>query len=156
MAKHWQTVLLDSFRLCPGSLQWGVGKPPSLSVAKRSLGTLAWEYDLLNPKCEGGDKIDRSPRSTLLALLAPRRLAHLEKYHAPLWKRRDECPEATPELVCYDEVVVECDAEQAAVVKVWLEKAMADGMDAIMYDTDEVDVPVEGEARLARRWGEGD
>jgi DNA polymerase-1 len=33
---------------------------------------------------------------------------------ALLWERRGECPEAVPVLVCHDEVVVECDAEQAA------------------------------------------
>ena len=61
-----------------------------------------------------------------------------------------------PVLVCHDEVVVECDAEQAADVKGWLERAMIAGMDAVMNGTDEVDVPVEVEARIARSWGEGD
>ena len=32
---------------------------------------------------------------------------------ALLWERRDECPEAMPVLACHDEVVVECDAQQA-------------------------------------------
>jgi DNA polymerase I-like protein with 3'-5' exonuclease and polymerase domains len=50
-----------------------------------------------------------------------------------------------PVLVCHDEVVVECDAEKAADVKAWLEKAMIEGMDAVMNGTDEVDVPVEVE-----------
>jgi DNA polymerase I-like protein with 3'-5' exonuclease and polymerase domains len=35
---------------------------------------------------------------------------------ALLWERRDECPGAFPVLVCHDEVVVECDAEQAAEI----------------------------------------
>jgi len=41
-------------------------------------------------------------------------------------------------------------------VKFWLERAMIEGMDVVLNDTDEVDVPVEVEARIARSWGEGD
>jgi DNA polymerase I-like protein with 3'-5' exonuclease and polymerase domains len=58
-------------------------------------------------------------------------------------------------LVCHDEVVVECEAEQAAEAKVWLEKGMIEGMEAVLNGTDEVDVPLEVEARMARSWGEG-
>ena len=60
-----------------------------------------------------------------------------------------------PVLVCHDEVVVECDAEQAAEAKIWLEKAMIEGMEAVLKGTDEVQVPVEVESRIARSWGEG-
>jgi DNA polymerase I-like protein with 3'-5' exonuclease and polymerase domains len=60
-----------------------------------------------------------------------------------------------PVLVCHDEVVVECDAEQAVDVKVWLGRAMIEGMDAVMNGTVEVLVAVEVEARIARSWGEG-
>jgi DNA polymerase I len=74
---------------------------------------------------------------------------------ALLWERRGECPEATPVLVCHDEVIVECDAEQAADVKAWLEKAMIEGMRAVLNGTDEVEIPVEVEARIAKTWGEG-
>jgi DNA polymerase I len=74
---------------------------------------------------------------------------------ALLWERRNHCPGAVPVLVCHDEVVVECDAEKAADVKAWLEKAMIEGMDAVMNGTDEVDVPVEVEARIVRSWSEG-
>ena len=73
---------------------------------------------------------------------------------ALLWEQRDKCPGAIPVLVCHDEVVVECDAEQAAEVKAWLEKAMIEGMEAALNDTDEADVPVEVEARKVRSWGE--
>jgi len=52
-------------------------------------------------------------------------------------------------------VVVECDAEQAMDVKDWLEKAMVEGMNTVLNGTDEVDVPVEVEARIATSWGEG-
>jgi DNA polymerase-1 len=72
-----------------------------------------------------------------------------------LWERRDECPGAVPILVCHDEVVVACDAEQAAGAKTWLEKAMIEGMNAVMNSTGKARVPVEVDARIARRWGEG-
>ena len=74
---------------------------------------------------------------------------------ALLWERRDECAGAVPVLVCHDEVVVECDAEQVTDVKVWLEKAMIEGTEAVLNSTNEVDVPVEVEARMVRSWGEG-
>jgi DNA polymerase I len=69
---------------------------------------------------------------------------------ALLWERRGECPGAVPVLVCHDEVVVEYDTEQAADTKVWLERAMIEGMDVILNGTDEVDVPIEVEARIAK------
>ncbi len=59
-----------------------------------------------------------------------------------------------PVLVCHDETVVECPAEQAADAKAWLEKAMIEGMEAVLNNADEVDAPVEVEARIARSWGD--
>jgi DNA polymerase I-like protein with 3'-5' exonuclease and polymerase domains len=109
-----------------------------------------------------GAKSDRSPQSTLLALLAPRRLAYLKRprtllssaleeltdcLNAPvqgtgadglklalalLWERRDECPGAVPVLVCHDEVVVECNAEHAADAKAWLKEASVEGMEEVL------------------------
>jgi DNA polymerase-1 len=74
---------------------------------------------------------------------------------ALLWERRNECPGAMPVLVCHDEIVVECDTEYAVEAKAWLEKAMIEGMKAVLNSTDAVDLPVEVEAQIARRWGEG-
>jgi DNA polymerase I len=74
---------------------------------------------------------------------------------ALVWERRDECPSGVPVLVCHDEIVVECDAEQAADAKVWLEKAMIEGMEAVLNGTDELVAPVEVEARIARSWRDG-
>ncbi len=74
---------------------------------------------------------------------------------ALLWESRDECPGATPVLVCHDEVVVECDAEQAKDVRTWLEKAMIEGMDAILNNAGEAHLPVEVESRVTSSWGEG-
>jgi len=60
-----------------------------------------------------------------------------------------------PVLVRHDEVVVECDAQQAVDAKAWLEKAMIEGMDALMNSTGKARLPVEVEARTVRSWGEG-
>ena len=78
-----------------------------------------------------------------------------EKTHALLWERKDECPGAVLVLVCHDEIVVECNAEQAEDAKAWLEMAMSQGMDTVMNDAGEVHLPVEVERRIARSWGEG-
>jgi hypothetical protein len=104
---------------------------------------------------EAVPKVPKVPLSTLLALLAPRRLAYLEKPHALLWERRGDCPGAVPVLVCHDEVVVECDAEHAADARAWLEGAMIKGMNAVINDTGKAPVPGEVEARIARSWGGG-
>jgi DNA polymerase I-like protein with 3'-5' exonuclease and polymerase domains len=72
---------------------------------------------------------------------------------ALLWKRRNQRPGVMPILVCRDEVVVECDAEQAVDVRAWLEKAMVKGMDVVLNNADEVRTPVEIDTRIARSWG---
>jgi DNA polymerase I-like protein with 3'-5' exonuclease and polymerase domains len=72
-----------------------------------------------------------------------------------LWERRDECPRTVPVLPCHDEVIVECDEDRGEETKRWLDKAMIDGMEAVLTGTDEVGVPVEIEGRIARSWREG-
>jgi DNA polymerase-1 len=74
---------------------------------------------------------------------------------ALLWERRDECTGAVTVLVCHDEVVVECDSEQAGEAKGWLERAMVEGMDTVLNSAGKARVPVEVEARIARSWGDG-
>jgi DNA polymerase I-like protein with 3'-5' exonuclease and polymerase domains len=59
-----------------------------------------------------------------------------------------------PVLVCHDEVVVECDAERAVDAKAWLEKAMVEGMEAVLNGTGNVCVSVEVETRVGKSWGE--
>jgi hypothetical protein len=71
-----------------------------------------------------------------------------------VWARRGEYSGAVLLLVCHDGVVIECDVEQEEDVKVWLEKAMIQGMETDLNSTDETDAPVEGETRMARSWGE--
>jgi DNA polymerase-1 len=72
-----------------------------------------------------------------------------------LWERRGECPAAVPVLVCHDEVVVECDVEQATDVKAWLEKVMIEGMNTVVNGMDEGHVLIEVEGRIVRSWAEG-
>ena len=72
---------------------------------------------------------------------------------ALLWERRDECPGAVPVLVCHDEVVVECAAEQAEDARTWLESAMVEGMDAVLNETGEAHMLVQIESRVAKSWG---
>jgi DNA polymerase-1 len=67
---------------------------------------------------------------------------------ALLWERRDQCPGAFPVLAVHDEVVVECDADQADAAAAWLKQAMLDGMAPLIEP-----VPVEVEVTVAPTWG---
>jgi DNA polymerase-1 len=67
---------------------------------------------------------------------------------ALLWERRGRCPGAFPVLVVHDEIVVECDRDQADAVASWLKQAMLDGMAPLVAP-----VPVEVEVKVARTWG---
>ena len=72
----------------------------------------------------------------------------LKRALALLWQRRGDCPGAVPVLVVHDEIVVECEQEQAEAVAGWLRQTMVDGM-APLIDS----VPVEVETRIGRTWG---
>jgi DNA polymerase I-like protein with 3'-5' exonuclease and polymerase domains len=65
-----------------------------------------------------------------------------------LWERRHEAPGAVPVAVVHDEVLLECDAEQAEAASAWLRRALVDGM-APLIDP----VPVEVEVQAACTWG---
>ncbi len=67
---------------------------------------------------------------------------------ALLWERRAEVPGAFPVLAVHDEIVVECDQDQAPTVADWLKRAMVDAM-APLIDP----VPVEVEVKTAPTWG---
>jgi len=61
-----------------------------------------------------------------------------------------------PILAVHDEIVIECDEDQAEGVGVWLKKAMIDGMDDVL-NSPEVEgpsVPVEMEVESAKSWAE--
>ena len=64
-----------------------------------------------------------------------------------LWERRQEVPGAFPVLAVHDEIVVECAEDQAEAVKVWLSKAMVDGMADLVAP-----VPVEVEVQIGQTW----
>ena len=75
---------------------------------------------------------------------------------AYLRERRDKCPGAVPILAVHDEVVVECNEDQAKKVEGWLKKAMVDGMDQVL-NAPKVEgpyVPVEVEVKSAKSWAE--
>jgi DNA polymerase I len=73
---------------------------------------------------------------------------------ALLWERREECPGAVPVACVHDEIVVECDEDEAEKVKAWLEKAMIDGMDEVLNGSNVKGprVPVEVETQVAKSW----
>ena len=72
---------------------------------------------------------------------------------ALLWERRDESPGAVPILAVHDEIVVECEEGDAEKAEKWLKKAMVDGMDAVVNETDPK-VPIEVETSVSQAWGD--
>jgi DNA polymerase-1 len=73
---------------------------------------------------------------------------------ALLWERRGECPGAVPVACVHDEIVVECDEDEAEKAKAWLEKAMIDGMDQVLNapGVGAPRVPVEVETQIGKTW----
>jgi len=73
---------------------------------------------------------------------------------ALLWERREECPGAAPVACVHDEILVECDEDEAKKVKAWLEKAMIDGMDGVLNGptVGGPRVPVEVETQIGKTW----
>jgi DNA polymerase I len=74
---------------------------------------------------------------------------------ALLYERRHECPGAYPVTCVHDSIVVECYESDVEKVKVWLERAMIDGMAEVLADPDNegLDVPVEVEVTSGECWG---
>jgi DNA polymerase-1 len=72
----------------------------------------------------------------------------LKQALALLWERRDQAPGAFPVLAVHDEIVIECDAEQAEAVVAWLRQAMLDGFGDWLGA-----VPVAVEVKIAPTWG---
>ena len=54
----------------------------------------------------------------------------------------------------HDEIVVECNEDEAEQVGQWLEKAMIDGMDVVLNcpEAGDVHIPVEVEVESGRSW----
>jgi DNA polymerase-1 len=65
-----------------------------------------------------------------------------------LWERRAEAPGAFPVLAVHDEIVVECDRDQAGAVEAWLRTAMVEGTAPLIEP-----VPVEVEVTVGPTWG---
>ena len=74
---------------------------------------------------------------------------------AYLWERRQECFGAQPILAVHDEIVVECDEDDAEKVEAWLKKAMINGMDEIVnrLKADGPSVPIEVDVESGKSWG---
>jgi DNA polymerase-1 len=72
----------------------------------------------------------------------------LKQALALLWERRHQCPGAFPVLVVHDEIVIECDRDQAEAVSAWLKQAMQDGMAPLIEP-----VPCEVEVQIGSSWG---
>ena len=70
---------------------------------------------------------------------------------ALLWETRDRCPSAVPVLAVHDELVLECDEQDAETARQWLTDCMRRGMAAFLRR-----VPVAVEARIARDWSGGE
>lgn len=66
---------------------------------------------------------------------------------ALLWETRQQCPSAAPVLVVHDEIVVECDADEAETARAWLVDAMERGMRALVPQ-----VPIVVEAVICGDW----
>jgi DNA polymerase-1 len=67
---------------------------------------------------------------------------------ALLWERREQIPGAFPVLVVHDEIVIECDDDQAEAAGDWLKAAMIDGMEPLIAP-----VSVGVDVKVGRTWG---
>jgi DNA polymerase-1 len=66
---------------------------------------------------------------------------------ALIWETRHRCPSAVPVLVVHDEVVIECDADEAERARDWLVDCLQRGMQQFLRQ-----VPVTVEALICRDW----
>ncbi len=64
-----------------------------------------------------------------------------------LHETRDEVPSAAPILAVHDEIVLECDRQDAARAREWLERCMRKGMGELLKR-----VPVEVEGQIGDDW----
>jgi len=64
-----------------------------------------------------------------------------------LWETRHRVPGAAPILVVHDEIVVECDRDQAEEARAWVMDAMRSGMETVLHR-----VPAEVEATICSDW----
>jgi len=74
-----------------------------------------------------------------------------------LYERRHDCPGAFPIIALHDEIVVECNEEDAEAVATWLEQSMKDGMAEVLAlgASEDHHIPVEVEVKSSKTWGYG-
>lgn len=125
------------FRAYPGLKKWHrtVGRSGDKAIETR---TLAWRRRLGVVRFT--EKLNTPVQGT--------EADGLKQALALLWERRDQAFGAFPVLAVHDEIVVECDQEQADPVKTWLKAAMLDGMAPLIAP-----VPVGIEVKIAKIWG---
>lgn len=66
---------------------------------------------------------------------------------ALLWETRKQCLSAVPVLAVHDEIVIECDIEEADKARDWLVDCMQRGMKSFLRQ-----VPVEVEPQIIAEW----
>jgi DNA polymerase-1 len=68
-----------------------------------------------------------------------------------LYETRGEVPSAAPVLTVHDEIVLECDRQDAEQARVWLERCMREGMAELLKR-----VSIEVEGQIGRDWSMAD
>jgi DNA polymerase I len=73
---------------------------------------------------------------------------------ALLWERREERPGAWPVACVHDEIVVECEEDEAEKVVAWLEMAMIESMEEVLNgpEVGGPRVPIEVETQIGKTW----
>jgi DNA polymerase I len=68
-----------------------------------------------------------------------------------LHEDRERYPTATPIIAAHDEIVYECDEDEAPEVLVWVEETMTEAMDQVV-NAEGPAVPIEVEGAVSRSW----
>ena len=161
-------TLRDTARKAPYFVEW------SLDEVKRILKTFKETYPGIAAWHNTGYKPHETNRSELAPTrtLAGRRRRYFKSvmdwFNTPiqgtgadgaklamalLYERRSEVPSMAPVLFVHDEIVVECDQEDAAAASELLRRCMQEGMDAVL-NKDEPHVPVVVDVEAPRKsWG---
>jgi DNA polymerase-1 len=125
------------FRAYPGLRSWHRRQPEGAVTVKAPSGRA----------CRGVKKFSDKLAYAILLLEAD----CLKTALALLWERRGQAPGAFPVLACHDELVVECDLEQADRVEEWLVAIMLEAAVPFLAP-----VPVEVCASIGTTWGGGE
>jgi DNA polymerase-1 len=133
-AKAYQAAF---FKAYPGLYAWHTRTRNSRTSATRTLiGRRRWLDDRASDTLRLNTPVQGTGADGLKLALAL------------LWERRDQVPGAFPVLVVHDEIVMECDQDQAEAVSTWLKETMIEAM-ADWLDP----VPVDVDVNVAQTWG---